>query len=360
MSRDQQIYYERPSGQREEPLKRALAIAVAVLLTTAAVALAAPFWGAKEPRPFDTPFGELKHGEFTWAPELAPAGPITVLVSLDEQRAYTYRNGVLIGRSTISSGKPGHETPTGVFHTTLKDKDHRSSKYNNAPMPYTQRFTLDGVALHAGGIPGYPESHGCVHLPSEFARMLFEAAPVGMTVVVADSHSAPRDEVHPPFLSPISASGELADLHRLLATETFRWEPQKSPEGPVSILLSRQDQRAVVLRNGVEIGRTRVAIREPDRPVGTHVYVIKASATGTAASQVAPPNWIGVGVVGHFADDATPPDPTPMARIVMPEGFRVQIDPLLVPGTTLMVTDAPILEHTTGVAMTVLTSHPES
>ena len=165
--------------------------------------------------------------------------------------------------------------------------------------------------------------------------------------------------MHPPFLSPISASGELADLHRLLATETFRWEPEKSPEGPVSILLSRQDQRAVVLRNGVEIGRTRVAVRDPDRPIGTHVYVIKAAAAGTAASPGTPPNWIGVGVVGHFEDDRTPPDPTAMSRVVIPEGFRVQLDSLLVPGTTLMVTDASILEHTTGVALTVLTSHPE-
>ena len=337
-------------------MKRTHAMAAALLLTVAGAALAAPFWGAKAPRPWDTPFGELKPGEFTWAPELVPAGPITVLVSLDEQRAYTYRNGVLIGRSTISSGKRGHETPTGVFKTTLKDANHHSSKYNNAPMPYTQRFTADGVALHAGGLPGYPESHGCVHLPTEFARLLFEAAPVGMTVVVADAHSAPRDEVHPAFLAPVLASGAHAEQRRLLAGEPFRWEPEKAPEGPVSMLLSRQDQRVVVLRNGVEIGRSRIAIGDPERPFGTQVYVRTAPTDGATAA----PSWVAVGVIGHYGDDATPPDASAIERIALPEVFRVQLDPLLLPGTSLVVTDAPILEQTTGAKMAVLSSHPDN
>lgn len=335
-------------------MKKRLAVALVALLASAEVALAVPFWGAKEPRPFDTPFGELQWGEFTWAPELAPSGPVMVLVSLDEQRAYAYRNGVLIGRSTISTGKPGHETPTGVFTTTLKDKDHHSSKYNNAAMPYTQRFTADGVALHAGGIPGYPESHGCVHLPSEFARLLFGITPLGMTVVVADAHSAARDVVHPAFLAPLSAAGEQAEARRLLSVETFRWEPEEALEGPVSILISRSDQRAVVLRNGVEIGRSRVAIRDPELPIGTHVYVMKADAGES------PPTWHGVSVVGHFEDAGPASDSEALRRVVLPDGFRDQVRSILASGTTLMVTDAPILEHTTGVEMTILTSHPES
>ena len=91
-----------------------------------------PFWGATKPVPFDTPPNLLKKGEFTWAPNVAPAGPILVVVSLNEQRAYAYRNNILIGAAMVSTGKPGHETPTGVFSTILKDKDHHSSKYNNA------------------------------------------------------------------------------------------------------------------------------------------------------------------------------------------------------------------------------------
>src|SRR6185503_12097277 len=100
------------------------------------------------------------------------------------QRAYVYRNGVLIAVSSVSTGKPGHETPTGVFTILQKDKDHHSNLYNNAPMPYQQRLTMGGVALHAGGLPGYPESHGCIHLPTQFAKELFAITNLGVTVVV--------------------------------------------------------------------------------------------------------------------------------------------------------------------------------
>jgi hypothetical protein len=96
-----------------------------------------------------------------------------------------YRNGIRVGVATISSGRKGYETPTGVFTILQKDKDHHSNVYDNAPMPYQQRLTWSGVALHAGGVPGYPESHGCVHLPTAFAEKLFAASNMGMTVVVS-------------------------------------------------------------------------------------------------------------------------------------------------------------------------------
>ncbi len=98
---------------------------------------------------------DLKPGEYLWHPEISPTGPIVLVVSLDEQRAYVYRNGIAIGLTTISSGKAGHETPTGVFTILQKDKDHRSNLYS-APMPYMQRLTWDGIALHGGSLPGHP------------------------------------------------------------------------------------------------------------------------------------------------------------------------------------------------------------
>ena len=320
-------------------------------------AVATPFWGAKAPVPFDTPSDQLKHGEFTWAPQLAPEGPIEVIVSLDEQRAYAYRNGILIGESTVSTGKPGHNTPTGVFTTKLKDADHHSSLYNDAAMPYTQRLTNDGVALHAGGIPGYPESHGCVHLPSEFARLLFAASPLGMTVVIADRKSEPADVDHPAFLSPVTSKGQVEENRRLFPNETFRWEPHNSPFGPISLLLSRYDSRVVVIRNGIEIGRSRIVVKDPQRPLGTHVYVVKAGVkAGDSASM---PTWVGVGVAGHMDDANVEPSAAGMQRIVIPEEFRRLVVPLLASGTTLMVTDSPILEETTGKQMAVLSSNPE-
>ena len=153
---------------------------------SAASVLAAPSWGDKTPQPVETPPQNLKPEQFKWKGGAIPSGPIVVVVSLTEQRAYVYLNGVRIGASSVSTGKPGHGTPTGVFTVLEKDADHRSKTYNNAPMPYTHRLTWSGVALHAGGLPGYPSSHGCVHLPTEFARHLFAVSPKGMTVVIAD------------------------------------------------------------------------------------------------------------------------------------------------------------------------------
>lgn len=320
-------------------------------IMAAAQAKATPFWGAKAPAPYETPTQNLKHGEFTWAPQLAPEGPILVVVSLDEQRAYAYRNGVEIGATTISSGKKGHETPTGVFHTFLKDKDHHSSLYHNAAMPYTQKITHDGVALHAGGIPGYPESHGCVHLPSEFARLLFGVAPKGMTVVIASKRTAPANVDHPPLLVPVTAAGTASDTQRLAASENYRWQPEKSQEGPVSMIISGYDKRVIVLRNGVEIGRAAVTLTEPETPLGTHAFVM-AKEKDDADTQ----SWIGMGITGHMDDSNRAPDPDATKRIHLPDVFLHDLTPILAAGSTLMITDEPVLESTTAVHMSVLSS----
>lgn len=338
---------------------RVVAIALVLLgLLPGPVAMAQkmPFWGAKEPLPFDTMPAQLKKGEFTWAPGVAPAGPILVVVSLEEQRAYVYRNNVLIGAAMVSTGKPGHETPTGVFTTILKDKDHHSSVYNNAAMPYTQKITNDGVALHAGGIPGYPESHGCVHLPSEFARLLFDAAPKGMTVVISGKKTSADALKHPALLAPVDPDGKPSDLRRLADNEAFRWQPEKSPTGPVSVLISRFDARVLVMRNGIEIGRARVDITDPAQPFGTHVYMAQEGVSPirhASAPDLPLHNWVGMAMPGHLDDLNRTPDPDAIRRIRIPEPFLRAVYPLFVPGTTLMITDAPALESSTNVAMTI-------
>jgi lipoprotein-anchoring transpeptidase ErfK/SrfK len=125
-----------------------VSLAGALLLAAAAMAETVPSWGAKKSMPVGTAPASLKPGEFIWGGNAIPAGPVVVVVSLEEQRASVYRNGIRIGVTTVSSGKPGYQTPTGVFTILQKDKDHRSSKYNDAPMPYTERLTWSGVALH--------------------------------------------------------------------------------------------------------------------------------------------------------------------------------------------------------------------
>lgn len=326
---------------------RSRALVLALMLAFAApLAAGVPFWGAPASSPADTPPAALKPGEWVWQPQVAPEGPIVVMVALDEQRTYVYRNGLLVGYASASTGKPGHGTPTGVFHTLQKDANHRSSTYNNAPMPFQQRLTWDGVALHAGGLPGYPSSHGCVHLPSAFAKALFDASPMGMTVVVANEASAPSRVAHPLPMAPVDAtSGSALPDARLSAADAFRFEPEKSPAGPVSMVISRADQRIVVFRNGVEIGRAKITLAD-DAPLGTHAYVMH----GTAAQ----PQWMAVPVPGHEAEAGQVLDSAAVSRVRFPRAFLAHMQGVLAPGATLVVTDGAILPHTTGAPMTVV------
>lgn len=130
-------------------------------------------------------FGEksLRPGQYLWR-DVPGDGPTRVVISLSDQLAFLYRGGLLVAVSTISSGKPGKDTPTGVFPILEKKKFHRSIKYENAPMPFMQRIDRYGIALHGGHIPGHPASHGCVRLPGEFAAKLFRETQVGTPVLI--------------------------------------------------------------------------------------------------------------------------------------------------------------------------------
>lgn len=312
-------------------------------------AQAAPSWGAKTSSPAGTPPAMLKPGEWVWGGDAKDMGPMAAIVSLTEQRAYVYRNGLLIAVSTVSTGKPGHETPTGVFTILQKDKDHHSSKYNNAPMPYQERLTWDGVALHAGGLPGFPESHGCVHLPTEFARLLFEATTMGMVVVIAKEGMAPEDLVHPPVASPIDPRTGAEDAAPLLgAAEAFRWEPEKSPAGPLSMVMSTADRRLFVFRNGIEIGRARIDFRNGPVPQGTHAYLVSGIAPGQA------PTWRRIGIPGREAEAGQDLTAQDVARVVVPQTFNAAVSPLLQPGAVLLLTDLHVLPETTGTTLQVL------
>ncbi|GAO43197.1 L,D-transpeptidase [Flavihumibacter petaseus] len=322
-----------------------------------------PFWGAKAPLPLETPVDSLKKGQFTWEAEIAPAGPILVVVSLDEQKAFTYRNGILIGVATVSTGKKGHPTPTGVFTTLQKDVNHHSSIYDNASMPYTQRLTNYGIALHAGGLPGYPSSHGCVHLPSEYARRLFQAAPLGMTVVIANSRTAPQAVDHPAFLSPVSVKGKVVDAKRLDPGESYRWNPELSATGPLSVVISRADQRIVVMRNGIEIGRSRVDFEQPGDSIGTHILVAQNPDTAQLPSVLKDGGAIRKWVSLSFKDlkyEQPVLDPVKDNRFTIPREFLSDLLPQVTTGTSVVITDAAILPQNSGVSMALLTSHPQA
>lgn len=340
-----------------------LVVAIAIAVASAGqVSAAVPFWGAKTSSPADTPPAQLKPGQWIWGGDRKTLGPIAVVVSLTEQRGYVYRNGLLIGTTTVSTGKPGHETPTGVFHISQKDKDHHSSKYNNAPMPYQQRLTNDGVALHAGGLPGYPESHGCVHLPSEFARLLFEASNMGMTVVVSREGKSPAHVTHPTALIPIDPkTGASSVLPTLDDGQPFRWQPERAPEGTVSMVISTSDQRIVVLRDGTEIGRARIQVRDPRKLAGTHAYIANAGfmdreVPGFPGLKM--PKWTVLGIPGHGEQHGEALDAEAIHNLVLPHEFARLLAPLVVPGTVVVTTDQRMLPSTTGRPQAVIDALP--
>jgi hypothetical protein len=134
----------------------------------------------------------LKAGQSVWfeTPELikasTAASPVRIVIAIRQQQALVYRGDRLVGVSTVSTGAPGYETPLGEFTILQKKEFHRSNLYSNAPMPYMQRLTWGGIALHAGQLPGYPASHGCIRLPKGFARQLYDLTAMGGTVLVVD------------------------------------------------------------------------------------------------------------------------------------------------------------------------------
>ncbi len=127
----------------------------------------------------------LAPNAFVWR-DPGNADPVTVVVSIPQQRAFVYRGDALVAASSVSTGKDGKETPTGIYPILQKNEQHRSNLYDGAPMPFMQRLTWDGIALHAGRNPGFPASHGCVRMPTQFARRLFSVTDLGTTVVVTD------------------------------------------------------------------------------------------------------------------------------------------------------------------------------
>lgn len=159
----------------------------AVTFPTAKPPLSEPTPKPRKKEPVDA----LKPGQFRWAKQEIYTGPMKIVVVLDIQRIYVFQNDKLIGFSTISSGKKGKETPTGIFNILQKNVDHKSNLYSNAPMPFMQRLTWDGIAIHGGYLPGYPASHGCIRLPLAFAKALFGVTQKGQEVVILQDTSTP-------------------------------------------------------------------------------------------------------------------------------------------------------------------------
>lgn len=289
--------------------------------------------------PTGKPSGPLKPGEYWWAPVVSPNGPVVVLVSIPLQVVHVYRNGILVGRSSVSTGAKGRTTPSGVFTILEKHQNHYSSTYNNAPMPNMQRLTWTGIAMHSGQLPGYPASHGCVRMPYDFSKLLFTLTAKGGTVVIGDAKNLQPHLASNPGIM-LAPKDLAADMLKPLMENGYDWRPERAPEGPVTILASSADQTVYVYRNGTPIGRAALQIRGTE-PLGNHVFSM-LDGESEKKSLFAPfrkaKNWMCVGSTDTtrkttFDDMAQ--------RIVTNPEFSEKVYDLLTPGTTIIVTDEP-------------------
>ena len=289
---------------------------------------------------------EFKNGEYVWHPEISPVGPVVLIVSLPGQRMYVYRNGVRIGVSTVSTGTKRNATPTGIFTILQKKVSHESNIYKGAKMPHMQRLTRTGIAMHAGHLPGYPASHGCVRLPVDFAAKLYSVTDNGTSVIVSDDKFAPGETAEPGRL----LSGKTgAPSTPALAEGQFEWHPENAPTGPVSFVLSTSDQKAYVYRNGIEIGRAAVSTTGVGQGLGSHVYsaLDRFDSSGR-------PEWISTASFGR----ALAPDVKEVVnRVTIAPEFLEHARAAVSPGTTLVITDLPVSSRTrSGPGVDILTA----
>jgi len=277
----------------------------------------------------------LKPGEFIWRPEISPRGPVVILVSLPHQIVHVFRNGLAIAASTCSSGARGHRTPTGVFTILQKREEHYSSTYNNAPMPNMQRLTWRGIALHAGHLPGYPASHGCIRLPVRFSELLFTITQHGTPVIIADEESPHSAALQPGFLLSQHAAedAEAAKREAKLSTRA----KAAAVEVASSILVSGADRNAYLMIDGVITLTTPIDIVEPAKPLGTQLF----SLIGWSADRHFP-QWTAFEIGGH-PNVGVPLDiwsNSVLARIEYLDGAAIaRMENTLHPGSTMVITD---------------------
>lgn len=187
-------------------------------------------------------------------------GPLQIIVSKDQQSLVVYDGDAVIATSPVSTGKAGHATPTGIFSILEKRRHHKSNIYSNAPMPFMQRLTWSGIALHGSNhVPDYPASHGCVRLPSAFAASLYKMTERGVHVLISDRQISPAEvksallfrpvpvNIQPPLsdvpLRPaISQAGD-TPVEVAMREPTGGAGTSRSMEAPIRILITRSDAR---------------------------------------------------------------------------------------------------------------------
>jgi L,D-transpeptidase catalytic domain len=321
----------------------------------------------------------------------APNGPLQIVVSIADQQISVYDNGALIARSSVSTGVLRHPTPVGVFSVIGKKRWHRSNLYSAAPMPYMQRITWSGIALHAGVVPGYPASHGCIRLKKDFAVRLWHLTRRGTRVIIAPDDIGPVEIADPHLfaLKPKTVSGPpesraaIADnaimtaaaVHPPLTSDADAQQvtglpapgstraavpPRKAV--PISVFVSRKLSRLFVRQDFTPLFDSPIRIQDPEEPLGTHVFTVmgfqdegaafrwtvmsmpeKSSRTPEAPKGRKSGNQIVETTTAVSSSDKAN---AALGRIEMPQDVVERISERLTPGSSFIVTDYGISAET--------------
>jgi lipoprotein-anchoring transpeptidase ErfK/SrfK len=317
-------------------------------------------------------------------------GPLEIIISIADQRISVYDDGTLIGRSSVSTGVQGHPTPIGVFSVIGKERWHRSNIYSAAPMPYMQRITWSGIALHAGVLPGHPASHGCIRLANDFAVRLWRLTKRGTRVIIARHDVHPVQIASPRFFSkpkPASSSQESStealagkDAPTVASTPASLLPNAQSQDAtnavattgvgqqkkaiPISVFVSRKLSTLFVRQGFTPLFDVPIKIENPNEPLGTHVFTLmELQSEGTSF------RWNVVSLPENFSStspnlnkkpkasvqasggtvraDTLPDDGTvALDRIEIPQDGVARISQLLTPGSSLIVSDYGLSSET--------------
>jgi L,D-transpeptidase catalytic domain len=326
----------------------------------------------------------------TARPEAPPKGPLQIIISVADQRVSLFENGALIARSSVSTGTRGHPTPLGVFSVISKRRWHRSNLYSAAPMPYMQRITWSGIALHAGIVPGYPASHGCIRLKNDFAIRLWHLTKHGTRVIIARNDVQPTEITNPQLFKPKAVSGSPEfqtatvagkSISTAAATDgslvsnaetpeaTGLHVPSSAPAGgapkkmvPISVFVSRKLSKLFVRQGFSPLFDVPVKIENPEEPLGTHVFTVMAFQSEGVTNR-----WTVVSIPEKFprmSEGATKERKAPakqtarsvplpdkanaaLNRIEIPQDTVERISELLTPASSLIISDNGF-SHETG------------
>jgi hypothetical protein len=313
-------------------------------------------------------------------PEDTPKGPLQIIISMADQRVSLFDNGALIARSSVSTGTQGHPTPLGVFSVISKQRWHRSNIYSAAPMPYMQRITWSGIALHAGVVPGHPASHGCIRLKNDFAIRLWHLTKRGTRVIIAHDDVQPVEITNPHLFQPKAVSGwsefqaaTVAGKSTLVSDAesseaTSLQDSGSAPAGvapkkivPISVFVSRKLSKLFVRQGFSPLFDVAVKIENPQEPLGTHVFTAMEFQSEGAAIR-----WTVVSIPDEFpriegatkerkapVKQTTLSIPSPdkanavLNRIEIPQDAVQRISELLTPASSLIISDNGF-SHETG------------